>query len=191
MKSEHFGKRHVAKALLGAVSHAGQGRNMFNPQRAAARLVFGIVIATVTIASSGSAPSARQFGQPDGRAKRAIRAYAKLPIAFVEDHGQLEPSVRYYAQDPRYAFYLTRDEVVMSFEDEPAKSGVALAPRFPGSSPTRRLEGNGRAPGDVNYFRGTDPAGWRTGDCAIRGDCLSRAVARCRHAAARAGRNAQ
>ena len=136
---------------------------MFNPQRAAARSIFGIVIATVTIASSGSAPSARQFGEPDGRAKRAMGAYAKLPIAFVENHGQLEPSVRYYAQGPRYAFYLTRDEVVMSFENEPATSGVALALRFPGSSPMRRLEGNGRAPGDVNYFRGSDPAGWRTG----------------------------
>ena len=106
--------------------------------------------------------SARRLGESDSRASQLLSVYAKLPIAFVENRGQLEPRVRYYAQGPRYAFYLTRDEVVMSFENEPATGGVALALRFPGSSPRRQLEGDGRAPGKVNYFRGKDPAGWRT-----------------------------
>ena len=136
---------------------------MFNPHRAATRSVLGIAVATVTIASSGSSTYARQVREPDGRASHAMAAYAKLPVAFVENRGQLESGVRYYAQGPRYAFYVTRDEVVMSFENEPATSGVALALRFPGSSPLRQVEGSRRAPGDVNYFRGSDPAGWRTG----------------------------
>jgi hypothetical protein len=135
---------------------------MSNTRVVAAPSVIGIVAATVAIASSGSSMSARRLGESDGRASQVLRAYAKLPVAFVENRGQLEPRVRYYAQGRRYAFYLTRDEVVMSFENEPATGGLVLSLRFPGSSPRRRLEGNDRAPGSVNYFRGKDPAGWRT-----------------------------
>jgi hypothetical protein len=44
-----------------------------------------------------------------------LDAYAKLPIAFVENRGQTNRQVRYFAQGPHYSFFLTPDEVVLSF----------------------------------------------------------------------------
>src|SRR5215831_5003675 len=88
--------------------------------------------------------------------RRALDAYARLPLAFVENRGQQDDRVRYYAHGNRYAFYLTRDGVVLSF----AKGSVAL--RFRRANPEVRLEGAELAAGTVNYIRGSDPSQWRT-----------------------------
>jgi Beta-propeller repeat len=45
----------------------------------------------------------------------------------------------------------------------PKSRGFALAWRFLGANPRVVLSGEERAPGKVNYLRGRDPAGWRTG----------------------------
>jgi hypothetical protein len=122
-------------------------------------------IALCTIAIAASADS-----EPDrGRLRRA---YGNLPLAFVENRGQTDARVRYYAHGPLYAFYLTHDALVLSFA-KPAKSGgtaatgrpvggVNLFLQFLGASPGVIIEGEGRAPGDVNYLVGDDRAQWRT-----------------------------
>jgi hypothetical protein len=132
----------------------------------------------------------------DESREQALEAYAQLPLAFVENQGQTDTRVRYYAQGARHAFYFTRDEVVLSFlkeagvpgslgssdarsearggtqstpgsgspvvAHEPATQGIALALQFLESNPHAVLEGEERAPGEVNYLRGSDPAGWYT-----------------------------
>jgi hypothetical protein len=100
-------------------------------------------------------------------------ALGGLPVTFVENRGQLDPRVRYYAQGSRYAFFFTPEEVVLSFEQTPAgpavptaqpeTRGVALALQFRDASPDVEVRGADRAPGHVNYLRGDDPGGWRTG----------------------------
>ncbi len=76
-------------------------------------------------------------------------AYANLPLTFVENQGQTDSRVRYFAQGPRYAFHLTPEEAVFSFVEgagAPPGRGVALALRFLGGDPRvvqdpkRRLE---------------------------------------------------
>jgi len=103
----------------------------------------------------------------DANRDRVLNAYANLPVAFVENRGQADRRVRYFAQGSRYAFYLTRDEVALSFEKgsdapEPAADGVALALRFLGGNPKVVLEGEERAPGAINYLKGNDPTAWQT-----------------------------
>ena len=49
------------------------------------------------------------------RQQRAADAYAKLPVSFVENHGQTDARVRYYAQGNGYSFFLTPSEVMLSF----------------------------------------------------------------------------
>ena len=133
-------------------------------------------------AAERAAPALAAF---DGNHAQVLSAYANLPVAFIENRGQTDNRVRYYAQGARYGFYLTRDQVVLSFVkgsaalgagnsgipaaavtatavEEPATEGVALALRFLGSNPQAVVEGEERAAGDVNYFRGNDPAGWQT-----------------------------
>src|SRR4051812_1143030 len=87
--------------------------------------------------------------------------YAKLPIAFEENAGQVDRRVRYFARGNRFGLYLTEEEVVLAFARN-ADRGVALALRFVGRNPHAVVEGVDRAPGEVNYFLGNDPAAWKT-----------------------------
>jgi hypothetical protein len=73
-------------------------------------------------------------------------AYARPPEAFVENQGQVDARVRFYAQGARYAFYVTDDGVVMSFMDERATSGHALALSFPNSDPKHNCRSTRTAP---------------------------------------------
>src|SRR5919197_582859 len=84
---------------------------------------------------------------------RALNNYGKLPVAFIENMGQTDARVRYYALGNRFAFYLTQQEVVLAFANRSADSGVALGLRFVGANPHPRIEGVARAPGEVNFLQ--------------------------------------
>src|SRR5216117_2656545 len=132
------------------------------------------------VGSNAVAPPPSAGPLDHGGRERALNAFASLPLAFVENRGQTDARVRYYAQGSRYAFHLTRREVVLSFvkgsgassqalgsrihllaseagAEEPASRGVALALRFLRANPRVIVEGEKQAPGEVNYFRGKDP----------------------------------
>ena len=99
---------------------------------------------------------------PDRRAE-ILAAYANLPVAFVENRGQADSRVRFYAQGPRYAFHFMRDAALLTFtEDANAARGVVLGLRFVGANPGVTVEGDARVPGEVNYLRGNDPGRWHT-----------------------------
>ncbi len=51
-----------------------------------------------------------------GSHEQALKSYANLPLTFIENRGQTDARVRYYANGPRYAFYLTDEEVVLTFD---------------------------------------------------------------------------
>jgi len=58
-----------------------------------------------------------------------LKAYAKLPLTFVENRGQTDTRVRYVAQGSRNAFYLTREEIVLSFVKGSGPRDSTLAAR--------------------------------------------------------------
>ena len=185
---------------------------VFHSSPATAQSYCGPTAAAIAVSTDGNhAPMRPQVdrhgntcqGQthPGGH-EQALKSYANLPLTFVENRGQTDARVRYYANGPRYAFYLTDEEVVLTFDKGsvatsastgskpsasdsfiPAKfaevktqspktagspgstsgaDGVALALRFLGSNPGAALEGEARASGDVNYFRGKEPVQWHT-----------------------------
>ena len=105
-----------------------------------------------------SAPS------PAENHRQVLKAYAGLPLAFVENRGQTDSAVRFYAEGSRYAFHLMRDAAMLSFLDRSdATRGVALALRFVGANERLTVVGEDRAPGEVNYFQGSDASHWLTG----------------------------
>ncbi len=101
-------------------------------------------------------------GAPAAQAEDSLRsAYARLPLGFVENRGQLDRRVRYHAQGPGFGFYLTKEQLVLSLR-QGKRRGVALALGFQGASPQARLTARSELPGRVNYLRGKNPANWQT-----------------------------
>ena len=92
----------------------------------------------------------------DERTKsKVLSAFGKLPLHFVANQGQLDPSVVYYAKSEGATVYCTEEGLVFSF----AEGSISL--KF---SENRRVkpEARGELEGKVNYFIGNDPALWRT-----------------------------
>ena len=112
--------------------------------------------------------------------------YAQLPLAFEPNRGQTDQNVRFIAHTGRGTLFLTDNEAVLTLPlskpKRPIGSGRSrLGPReqqgqrqesgsrttvlrmkLTGALHPRATEGIERLPGIVNYFRGNNPARWRT-----------------------------
>ena len=91
----------------------------------------------------------------------AQNPYAGLSVAFSENRGQTDPRVRYVAQGSHYGFFLTPEGISISLQPSDGQS-AALDMEFVHSNPNVLVQGSDRAPGSVNYLRGSNPAGWQT-----------------------------
>ncbi|HEY7863330.1 MAG TPA: SBBP repeat-containing protein, partial [Thermoanaerobaculia bacterium] len=89
-----------------------------------------------------------------------LAAYAKLPLAFVPNAGQLDRHVRYAAQAGGSSFFFTHAEAVLALRK--GKRGVALRLGFLGANPAPAIAGARPGTGRVNYLLGSDPARWHT-----------------------------
>ena len=117
------------------------------------------------VASGGSSifaqPRLRSGGSLKGTdAAIARAAYAKLPLSFVPNTGQLDARVRYSAQSGGAAFYFTTREAVLSFAAK--AKGVVLRLGFLDANPQPVIAGQTAQSGMVNYIVGNDPAQWHT-----------------------------
>jgi hypothetical protein len=139
----------------------------------APRAIAGLMTATIAIASAITAVGAigpegggTAYGAPAPKATHAVapqRAFAAMPLAFVENLGQTDSRVRYYALGNHYAFFATRDELMLSLTKDKPASQLALALRFVGHNRNATPTGARRAPGTVNFLRGKDAGKWQTG----------------------------
>lgn len=108
----------------------------------------------------------------------------ELPISFIENQGQMDEAVRYYAKGPGYTFFLTKDGITYSFtkekganhqedgprpldrrepeEKESEREVFALKTNFLGANERTVLKGEEKQAGKVNYLIGNDPEKWKT-----------------------------
>jgi hypothetical protein len=89
--------------------------------------------------------------------------FSRLPLAFVENRGQTNPRVRYLVHGAGGTLFFTPDEAVLTLPD-PADTitTTVVRLRYEGTNPNPTLSARNRLPGVVNYFRGSNPAQWRT-----------------------------
>ena len=83
---------------------------------------------------------------PAASQARVLDAYASLPLSFVENRGQTDGRVRYFAQGARYGFFLTPEALVMSLLEPDGANGVALSLGLRRGQSGRRVEAAQRAP---------------------------------------------
>jgi hypothetical protein len=118
----------------------------------------------------------------------AIESYAKTPLGFIENRGQIEEKVHYYSQVPGAIVYFTKQEIVFVFsrrlvqEDkrqprgisehsglpelalhDAAKRRCSVWIRFKQPNPLVKVAGQGEYTSRLNFFRGNDRMHWQTG----------------------------
>jgi len=123
----------------------------------------------------------------DDDASHATRqALLALPLRFVPNAGQTDPSVRFTVQGAGHTFFFTPQEIVFTAVASHPRpdQGLPYRPpdpqrdtgdeadlerpfdlvrlRFLGANPNPHLEGVEPLAGVVNYFLGNDPARWRS-----------------------------
>jgi Beta-propeller repeat len=111
-------------------------------------------VPALSLPASAPRTQAATSNVPEKTKHDVADAYGKLPLAFVQNRGQTDRSVRYYAQGPGRAFYFTPEKAVLTFTNK--EKGVALNLTPLGASPSTRLVASGRAPGKVNYLIGSE-----------------------------------
>jgi len=134
-----------------------------------------------------SVPAVAGEIKPAGEEKskqELLEAYQKLPLYFIENRGQLNEEVLYYAKLPQGTVYFTGEKVVFQVvEKKKQDKNSALSPEsrvsdgqqaqlsrqvsfslnFAGANKNVRPKALGLNEGKVNYLTGSDPAKWRTG----------------------------
>ena len=108
-----------------------------------------ICLAVLFVASSGWGVS---FSLPDR--KTVSHALSSLSVPFVENKGQIDESVAFYAKTLSSTLFITRDgEMVYGF------SGFTLVERIAGL--TSVPKGLKPSPTKVSSFIGNDPSAWQ------------------------------
>jgi hypothetical protein len=131
---------------------------------------------TLLLTVAGSTAAGAQSGAQVPSAASIAANYAKLPLTFELNHGQIDPRVRFVSRGPGYTAFLTSDGMVLSLRAKRVVTSQATSqgvPPSPSKSSTLQFRllgaaGNpsvvGEIPqlGRVNYFVGNDPAKWQT-----------------------------
>lgn len=145
-------RRNAYAAFVGAPAGA--------PGAIRSSLRLDLVCGLVLLGFLAFALAASPPGAISGPAGNAPATDAKAPLAFIPNRGQLDRSVRYYAQGHGFGFFFTRDKAVLAFQDH--QRGNALQLRFLGAG-SGPLEPRHRAAGRVSYLKGDDPRRWQAG----------------------------
>src|SRR5579864_2267668 len=108
-------------------------------------------------------------------AASAKAAYGALPLSFIANAGQIDPSVRYQVRSSAGTLSFESDEVMLNLPalapdlsltsgigDQGVRAAVGIRLRFENASPTVALSGADQLPGTANFFIGNDPSQWYT-----------------------------
>jgi hypothetical protein len=97
-----------------------------------------------------------------------VQNYAKLPLSFETNAGQVNRSVKFLSRGSGYGLFLTTDEAVLTLRNPRlGVNSAGAAPcdvvrmRLAGASGKTEPMGQEQLPGTVNYFIGSDSAKWR------------------------------
>jgi len=101
-------------------------------------------------------------GAPGPGPEGAVLSCARPPLYFIENRGQVDPQVRYYARGNGWALFFTPQGVTLALAPSPGRAGAAVGLTPMGMQPGMNLTAAVPQKGRVHYFHGNDPGQWRT-----------------------------
>jgi hypothetical protein len=119
---------------------------------------------------SGTPPPPQEQSTTSSRAQ----GFAKTPLRFEANQGQLDAHAQFVGRANGYNLYLTATEMVLAL-DRPASTGHSRGTQPPlpdqyvirmqmiGANPNGRLTGVNQLPGARNYLQGADRTHWLSG----------------------------
>jgi hypothetical protein len=119
-----------------------------------------VALAYMTVAVLGSIPA-----ESRAAGTRPAQMGISAPRGFIENRGQLDGSVRYYARGAGVSVYFTPGGVIVD-RKEPTREqrlhGCAVRLAFEGANPMPVIEARAAVPTRYNFFLGNDASAWRT-----------------------------
>jgi len=97
--------------------------------------------------------------------RAAAATYARLPLVFEENQGQIPAYASFVARGSGYRLLLSADQMsltLLSGQRKGARPDV-ISIGMDGIAPDCRIQGDEELPGKANYFIGSDSSKWRTG----------------------------
>ena len=90
-----------------------------------------------------------------------VQSYARVPLSFEANRGQVKPEFHFLSRAPGYALLLSSTEAVLVGQSESPLAAVVRM-KLVDSNPSPVIEGVEKLPGTSNYFIGNSPHRWRT-----------------------------
>ena len=128
------------------------------------------------LAASGGSPASDQMPTQiqASPASPAVDRLGAVPSFFTENKGQLDARAQYYVKLANGTAYFAPDAMVYQIIGRNIQSGSLTGDRaadrawnvfarFVGANPQVLIQGSAEQPGQINYFRGSDPLKWVTG----------------------------
>jgi hypothetical protein len=103
--------------------------------------------------------------------QRDAASYARIPLSFQPNQGQVNPAVQYVSRGQGYSLFLTPGEAYVTLDRQPvahdqgvqASATDTLRMKLAGANSNAAVAGLEKQPGVVNYFFGNDPKNWHAG----------------------------
>jgi uncharacterized repeat protein (TIGR01451 family) len=131
--------------------------------KSARLLVFALAVSAVALQAQ-SVSNRVSASRPSATGTNHVN-YAKLPLIFEQNQGQADSQVRFLSRGQGYALFLTPSEAVLKMAAPRSRvpEAVVLRLKLLGADGKATVSGVDLQPGYSNYFRGNDPAQWRSG----------------------------
>jgi hypothetical protein len=141
--------------------------------KSSTRLKFAALIAlglTVVLTTRISAPALQVVAAGSIPEAYVIDTLNTLPLFFISNIGQTDPSVKFTVQSLGGTLFFKPDELVLSLANpkpqlemsDRLSSHPVLRVQFEGANPNSQISGGEKLAGIANYFIGNDPDQWRT-----------------------------
>ncbi len=124
------------------------------------RKLSGAILAAWILILISCVPAVSDPGPGDGI--QAVALLAGMPVGFVQNAGQFDPSVVFSADCNGDRLYFLRDRVILA-TPTPGGADYQVSLSFGGADKVPEIQGTDPLPGKANYLIGNDPGSWYTG----------------------------